>query len=121
VVSQQPTSLLGIRGVETERDGVPAERVAQIVAARRPALADHADHLVAWAVGPRPRGEGLLYLRVEQLFGGGPPLHRPEIDPPERGRSLEGLQLVEGDSGPAPVHRDQERAYGTPVQRSSPL
>jgi hypothetical protein len=58
---------------------------------------------------------------VKQLFGRDPSLHDPEVYPPECGRALKGFQLTEGNTGPAAVHRDQQRTNGTPVQRVRPL
>ena len=49
MIAQQPPALVGVHGVEPERDGVARERLAQLVAARRPLLADDAHDLVARA------------------------------------------------------------------------
>ena len=115
MIAQQLLALVRVRGIESERDGIAGERLAQLVAVRRPGFADDTHDLMARAIRSRPRGECLLYLRVEQLLGSRPSLHDPEVDPSERGRTLKGFQRVEGNTGATPVHGDEQRTHGMPV------
>ena len=77
VLAQERRARLGVRGVEAERDAVAGEQVAQLVAARRPLLADDPEVLVARPVRARPRAQRLLDLRVEPLLRRDPSLQDP--------------------------------------------
>ncbi len=117
---QQLAALVRVGIEEAERNGVPANRIAQGVTPRRPALADDPKDGVSRAIGARPGGERLLDLRVEQLLGRGPALQEPEVDAPERRRMLQGIQGAERNTGTTAIHGHEQSAHSAPVERASP-
>ena len=120
-VADQLPATLGIHRLELEGDAAAGQQVAQLVAARRPLLADDAVDHMAWPVGHRPGAQCLLHLRVQPLLGSGPPLHHRKVDPAERSRPLQPCQLAEGNAGVVAVHGQQQDPAGIPVQQVRPL
>lgn len=120
VLAQQPAALVGIGGGEAEGDGVAGEDIPERVTLGCPLLTDDPDDLVARPVGPRPGRQRLLHGRVEELFGGRRAFEGPEVDASQGGRPLERGEVTEGNAGAAPVHRDEQGATGSRVERVRP-
>src|SRR5215217_5638816 len=120
-VAYQLVALFRVNGIERERNAVAGQHVAQLMGARLPSLADDAVDHVARTIGLRPRTQRLLHLRVEPLFGGGPPLRHPEVDPPERSRALKRFKFAEGNVSMVLVHLHHQHTNYIPVQRPRSL
>src|SRR5206468_9418706 len=95
----QLASALGVRRIEPKGNSVPRQRLAQLMAARRPLLAHDAQHLVMGTVEPGPRAERLLDSKVKPFLWREASLHDPEVDPVERGGVAQGRERIERDAG----------------------
>jgi hypothetical protein len=69
------------------------------------------------SVGDRPCAQRFLHLRVQPLLRRDPPFHDPEVNPAKRGRPLQGRQLGQRNPRVVTIHRQQQHAAGTSVQR----